>query len=151
MISMSIAHFLMPNASKAAIFEIIIIAYLYSSLSMSHSSELLGTSLASMCYTGYSECFRNPSDSRDIFNDLNKTATEYANYIENDESSPIMYALTFKIDRSSNPEQPVTVTSYLLLGAYWYLISCLVVWLVGLVIKPKKYKQPADYLFQNEI
>jgi hypothetical protein len=151
MISMTIAQFLIPRASKAAIFEIIIIAYLYSSLSLSQSSELLGTSLASMCYTGYSECFRNPSESREIFNDVNKTATEYANYIESEKSSPILYALTFNIDRPSNPDEPVPITSYLLLGAYWYLLSCAVVWLIGLVINPKKYKQPADYLFQNEI
>jgi hypothetical protein len=151
MISMSIVQFLRPSSSKAAVLEVIIIAYLYSSLSLSQSSELLGTSLASMCYTGYSECFRNPSESREIFNDLNKTATEYANYIEKEESSPIMYALTFNIDRTSDPDEPTPVASFLLLGTYWYILSCLVVWLIGLVIGNKKYKQPADYLFQNEI
>jgi hypothetical protein len=146
---MSIVQFLRPSATKIIVLELIVILYLYAVISPIQSAGAIGTSLAAMCYTGFSECFDNPSDARQAYDNLNQTATEYLSELESEASSPLLYLLTLNTVNASNLGEPISA-NLLLLGIYWYFLSCVFVWLAGKARRKGGYR-PSEYLFQNKI
>jgi hypothetical protein len=144
-------QFLRPSQSKIMVFELILIVYLSSMILPLQIMSAASTSLAAMCYTGFSECLDNQNDSNDMFGTFNKTISEYSDMLV-ESSPPGLYFLTLGLEKQNEMGQPyLDATSAIILGAYWYLISCSIVYILKNIRRKHHSKRSSEYLFKNKI